>query len=56
VYAEHSFVYLLIIRIKGDIINLKRLASSPAVLWGSDIASGSLDYLFNEFELYSAAQ
>jgi hypothetical protein len=54
--TKHSFVDLLIMRIKGDIVHLKRLVSSLSSLRASDIANDLRGYLFSGFELYSAAR
>jgi hypothetical protein len=54
--SKHSFVDLLIMRIKADIVHLKRLVSSLAALWASDTANDLHGYLFSGFELYSAAR
>lgn len=42
-------------KIKGDIVHLKRLVSSLAALESSDITNGLPGYLCSGFELYSAA-
>lgn len=50
--AKHSFVDLLIMWIKGDIVHLKRLVSLLAAVRSSDIANDLHGYLFSGFELF----